>query len=243
MNEIVRIATRYGLALIEDNAHGFGGAYQAERLGSFGSMSTLSFHETKNVQCGEGGALVINDASFAARAEMVREKGTNRKQFQRGDVERYTWMDIGSSYLPSELLAAFLTAQLEQIDVIQAKRFEIWARYASDLAEWAGNQGFELADVAPNVEHPAHMFWMVAPDAAVRTRFIAHLDAAGISAVFHYVPLHSSPMGRALTPHVNLPHTQSVSERLVRLPLFAGLAEPDLCRVIDAVRRFESNGT
>jgi dTDP-4-amino-4,6-dideoxygalactose transaminase len=242
MDEIMRIATTHQLSVIEDNAHGFGGTYRSQPLGSIGSMSTLSFHETKNVQCGEGGAVVLNDASLATRAEVLREKGTNRAQFHRGDVEKYTWLDIGSSYLPSELLAAFLTAQLDEIDVIQSKRRTVWKHYASALADWADQQGFALPEVAPHVAHPAHIFWMLAPDHETRGRFIAFLDAAGITAVFHYVPLHSSPMGRRFAPEQRLPITQDVSERLVRLPLYAGLGESDLQRVLDAVLGFRTAG-
>jgi dTDP-4-amino-4,6-dideoxygalactose transaminase len=240
MGEIMSLATSRGIAVIEDNAHGLGGTYRSQRLGSFGALSTLSFHETKNVHCGEGGALVINDPTLLERAEIIREKGTNRSRFFRGQVDKYTWVDLGSSYLPSDLLAAFLTAQLEEFDNIQAQRMSIWQHYAAELASWAHDQSFELPDPPPHTEHPAHMFWMLAPDLETRQRFIKSLDAADVQAVFHYVPLHASPAGRRLSGEGSLTVTENVSDRLVRLPLFAGLGADELARVVDAVLAFRS---
>jgi dTDP-4-amino-4,6-dideoxygalactose transaminase len=237
MDEILAIAGRHGLAVVEDNAHGLGAQYHGRPLGSLGALSTLSFHETKNIQCGEGGALVINDDAYVEQAEVIREKGTNRSKFFRGEVDKYTWVGMGSSYLPSDLLAAFLTAQLENFDDIQRQRMDMWSAYASRLADWAWLNDFALPDPPAHVEHPAHLFWMVAPDLECRQRFIGHMRGRGIKVVFHYVPLHSSPMGLPSRTG-DLPVTDYVSDRLVRLPLFAGLRPDELDRVVDTSLEF-----
>jgi dTDP-4-amino-4,6-dideoxygalactose transaminase len=198
MDVILDVARRHGLEVVEDNAHGLFGTWRGRLLGSFGALSTLSFHETKNFTCGEGGALVINDPRFAERAEIVREKGTNRSKFFRGEVDRYTWVDLGSSFLPSDLLAAYLFAQLEKRDEVQARRLAQWDRYRDGLADWAAEHGVRLPVVPPHCVHPAHIFYLLLPDVEARQRFIDHLKARSILAVFHYVPLHLSEQGRRL---------------------------------------------
>jgi dTDP-4-amino-4,6-dideoxygalactose transaminase len=238
MDAITGIAARRGIPLIEDNAHGLFGRYRGRPLGSFGQLATQSFHETKNFTCGEGGALLINDTRYVEPAEIVREKGTNRARFFRGLVDKYTWVDTGSSYLPSEILAAFLLAQFEGAEHIQAERHRIWNRYAGELESWAAEKGVQLPAVPAHCEHPAHIFYLLLPDLDARTRFIAHMREAGIDAVFHYVPLHASEMGRRLSPGAHCPVTESVSDRLVRLPLFSTLSDADQTRVIQAIHRF-----
>ena len=236
MAAIMAVAEAHGLPVVEDNAHGLFGTYRGRRLGSFGVLSTLSFHDTKNLSCGEGGALVINDASYADRAEIIREKGTNRKRFYRGQVDKYTWCDIGSSYLPSDILAAYLLAQLEARDEIQFRRQALWARYQSGLSEWASHHGIGLPTVPADCAHPAHLFYLVMPSIEARTRLLAFLRARQVLAVFHYLPLHLSDMGRRFGGHEGqCPVTESIADRLVRLPLFYQLSDADQQRVIDAV--------
>lgn len=238
MTPILEIAQRHRLAVIEDTAHALGATYRGKRLGTLGTVGTLSFHETKNIHCGEGGALLLSDPAMVERAEIIREKGTNRSRFFRGQVDKYTWVDIGSSYLPSDLLAAFLTGQLEEFGDIQRQRMAIWNTYASELEAWAAHHGFRLPFVPDHIEHPAHLFALLAPDLATRQAFISHLADQQVKAVFHYVPLHNSPVGSRLAPGLELPVTDSVSERLVRLPLFAGLRADELDRILRAVTSF-----
>ena len=238
MDVISEIAQRHGLVVIEDNAHGLGGQFRGRQLGTIGSLATLSFHETKNVHCGEGGALLVNDSTFLERAEALREKGTNRSRYFRGQVDKYTWIDLGSSYLPSEILTAFLTAQLRSFDAIQQRRMHVWTRYRSELSEWAIQRGWPLPSPPPHVQHPAHLFWLQVGDLDERQRFLDHLKANGVHAVFHYVPLHSSPKGREYGD-VDLPITTSTGERLVRLPLYPDLCDGDVDRVVAAVRSFQ----
>ncbi len=238
MDEIMAIADRHGIPVIEDNAHGLGGTYRDRPLGSIGAMATLSFHETKNIQCGEGGALLLNDSAWYEDAEIIREKGTNRSRFFRGQVDKYTWVEVGSSYLPSELLAAYLHTQIGEFDLIQARRRAIWNRYRDELADWAEQRGFTFQTCPADREHPAHLFALIAPDLSTRERFIEHLDRHMVKAVFHYVPLHSSPAGRRYSA-VELPVTDSVSDRLVRLPLYPDLEGPMQDRVIQTVTDFE----
>ncbi|MFL6158267.1 MAG: dTDP-4-amino-4,6-dideoxygalactose transaminase [Marmoricola sp.] len=240
MDEILAIGAKHGIPVVEDNAHGLGGRYKGRLLGSLGAMATQSFHATKNISCGEGGALVINDAAYLDRAEIIREKGTNRSQFFRGAVDKYRWMDVGSSYLPSDILAALLCAQLETFDAIQARRQEIWATYATELADWAAANDVSLPTVPEHCEHPAHVFQVLLPTAEDRARFITHLADAGITAPFHYVPLHDAPVGLRLGRTAGCPVTEDVSARLSRLPLFAGLDNADLERVVTAVKAFSS---
>ncbi|GAA3151617.1 dTDP-4-amino-4,6-dideoxygalactose transaminase [Planomonospora alba] len=241
MDGIGAVARRHGLAVIEDNAHGLGGSYRGRPLGSFGAMAAQSFHATKNVQCGEGGALLLNDPGLVARAEVIREKGTNRSQFFRGQVDKYRWVDIGSSYLPSDLLAAQLTAQLESFDVIQARRHAVWNAYHAGLADWAAANEVAQPVVPDGCAHPAHLYYLLLPDLGNRQALIAHLAERGVQAAFHYQPLHAAPAGRRYgrVAAPGCPVTEQVADRLVRLPLFADLDEEGTARVIDAVRSYE----
>ena len=237
MDEILAAAN--GVPVVEDNAHGLFGSYRGRALGTFGAMSTLSFHETKNVFCGEGGALVLNDASLASRAEVLREKGTDRSRFFRGEVDKYTWQDLGSSYVPSDMLAAFLLAQLEQREHVQTARRAIWERYRDGLADWAARRGVAMPHVPAHCASSHHLFHLLLPSLEERQAFIAHLRERGVHAIFHYLPLHLSDMGRTFGGHPGqCPVTESVSDRIVRLPLFASLDEEDQVRIIDAVRAF-----
>jgi dTDP-4-amino-4,6-dideoxygalactose transaminase len=239
MDEIMEVAGRHGVPVIEDNAHGLFARYRGRYLGTFGPMATLSFHETKNFTCGEGGALLINDASLVARAEIIREKGTDRSRFFRGEVDKYTWMDIGSSYLPADLLAALLLAQLESRSRIDAARRRVWTYYDTNLRDWAAGQGVRLPIVPAHVEQPYHMFYMLMPDPATRDRLIAHLRDRRIHATFHYQPLHLSRMGRRFGGRAGTsPVTERVAGTLVRLPFYNRLGEDDLARIVDAVKEF-----
>jgi dTDP-4-amino-4,6-dideoxygalactose transaminase len=236
LDRLVAISEQRGIALVEDNAHGLFGAYRDQPLGTFGRFAALSFHETKNVTSGEGGALVLNREEDVARAEMIRDKGTNRGAFFRGEVDAYEWSDLGSSYLPSELQAAFLRGQLERRDEIQSSRLRIWERYSDELSEWAERSGVGLPVAPGDRRHPAHLFHLRMPGRADRDRLIDHLSSREILAVFHYSPLHTSPMGRRLDPQCGpLPVTEAVAEGLVRLPLYAGLTDDEQSRVIEAV--------
>jgi dTDP-4-amino-4,6-dideoxygalactose transaminase len=239
MDEILRIAAARDIPVVEDNAHGLFGTYRGRPLGTMGRLATLSFHETKNLTCGEGGALLINDPELLPRAEILREKGTNRSRFFRGQVDKYTWVDVGSSYLPSDLLAAFLYGQLEVWEKIQKRRQAIWQRYAVALADWAASRGARLPHVPGHCVQPGHLFYLLMPDLESRQRLIRHLDARGIHAVFHYLPLHLSEMGRRFGGRPgDCPVTEDVSDRLLRLPLYYGLSDDDQTRVLDAVRAF-----
>jgi dTDP-4-amino-4,6-dideoxygalactose transaminase len=240
MDALGEIARRRGVALIEDNAHGLFGSYKGKPLGSFGALATQSFHETKNLTCGEGGALVVNDPALVERAEILREKGTNRSRFFRGQIDKYTWVDLGSSYLPSEILAAFLAAQIEGRARIQEQRARIWRRYAAGLADWAREHGVRLPFVPEHCGQPFHMFYLLLPDLAARTRLIEHLKARGILAVFHYLPLHDSDMGRSFGgKRGDCPVTEDASDRLLRLPMFQALTDAEQDEVIETVRAFD----
>ena len=239
MDAILEIAERRGLALIEDNAHGLFGKYKRQYLGTFGRLATQSFHETKNVSCGEGGALFINDSSYIDRAEIIREKGTDRSRFFRGQVDKYTWVDLGSSYLPSDILAAFLFGQLEAKDVIQANRRRIWDHYWQCLRDWAEKEGVRLPVVPSHCEQPHHMFYLLMPSLERRQALIAHLASHGILSVFHYLPLHLSTMGRRFGGRPgDCPVTEDVSNRLLRLPFYNDLSEADQAEVVARVREF-----
>lgn len=239
MDAIVRFARDRGIAVVEDNAHGLFGRYRGRQLGTFGALATQSFHETKNVSCGEGGALLLNDAALIERAEIIREKGTDRSRFFRGQVDKYTWVDLGSSYLPSELLAAVLLAQLEMREQIQQTRRRIWTRYFEELKDWAVEAKVRLPHVPSHCEQAWHMFYLLLPSIRSRQELIQHFAAQGISAVFHYVPLHLSKMGRdvGIAPG-GCPVAERVSERLLRLPFFFDLTETEQSRVICALRTF-----
>ncbi|MBS1718386.1 MAG: dTDP-4-amino-4,6-dideoxygalactose transaminase [Armatimonadetes bacterium] len=239
MDEITAIADRNGIKVIEDNAHGLFGSYKGRPLGSFGAIATQSFHETKNIQCGEGGALVLNDESYFDRAEIIREKGTNRSQFFRGQVDKYRWVDEGSSYLPSDILAAFLFAQLQEWEKIQARREHIWSTYWNELEDWANENSFKRPYSPEHCAQPYHMFYMLAPNLETRTRFIQHMRDRDILTVFHYVPLHNSPMGEKVGRGM-CPVTENISDRLVRLPLYNDLSQSDLLRVVEAIRSFKA---
>ena len=239
MNSICTIAQRHGVRLIEDNAHGLFARYKGKYTGTFGTLATQSFHETKNITCGEGGALLVNDRSLIERALVLREKGTNRSQFFRGQVDKYTWVDIGSSYLPSDLLAAFLFAQLEGRDEIQRKRKRIWETYRRQFADWATQRGVGLPVVPVDCEQAYHMFYLILPSFEYRQALIRHLKAQGILSVFHYVPLHLSDMGRkCAAQEAHCPVTEELSLRLLRLPFYNDLTEAEQARVVDAVTSF-----
>ena len=239
MDTVMPIARRHAVAVVEDNAHGLYGKYCGRYLGTFGELATLSFHETKNFSCGEGGALLINDAQLNERAEILREKGTDRSRFFRGKVDKYTWVDIGSSYLPSDLLAAFLRAQLEHRDEIQSRRRQIWEAYSRELASWAEANGIRLPIVPSECEQTYHMFYVIMPTFDTRQALISHLASCGILAVFHYLPLHLSPMGlRFGGRQGDCPVTEDLSDRLLRFPFFTGMSSSEQSQVIDAVRAF-----
>ncbi len=240
MDAIMEIAARHGLAVVEDNAHGLFGTYRGKALGTFGVLATQSFHETKNFTCGEGGALLINDPALIERAEIVREKGTNRSRFFRGMVDKYTWVDLGSSYLLSDVLAAYLYAQLEAREAIQGRRAHIWYTYNEQLAGWAQQHGVRLPVVPPGCAQPYHMFYILLPSLKVRSALIAHLKDHGILAVFHYLPLHLSAMGQQFGGKAgDCPVTEDVSDRLLRLPFYYDLSEEEQARVIAALGAFE----
>jgi dTDP-4-amino-4,6-dideoxygalactose transaminase len=240
MDAILAIARAHGVAVVEDNAHGLFATYKGKPLGSFGAMATQSFHETKNFSCGEGGALLLNEAAFVERAEILREKGTNRSKFFRGQVDKYTWVDLGSSWVLSDVLGATLLAQLEAREAIQARRRRIWERYAEGLADWARAHDVMLPFVPAHCEQSFHMFYLVLPTLERRTVLIDLMAKKGVKAVFHYQPLHRSPMGHRLrTSSVSCPVTERIADCLVRLPFYADLSEADQDRVIDAVRSFD----
>jgi dTDP-4-amino-4,6-dideoxygalactose transaminase len=236
MDEVLAIAARHGIAIVEDTAHGLLGRYRGRWLGTMGALGTLSFHETKNFTCGEGGALLINDPGLVERAEIIREKGTNRSRFFRGQVDKYSWVDVGSSYLSSDLLAAFLYAQLEAREAIQARRRAIWETYAGALAEWAARRGVTLPTVPAECDPAYHLFYLLLPAWPDRRSLIDHLRRDGISSVFHYLPLHLSDMGQRLGGKPgDCPVTEDLSDRLLRLPLYTGLSDDDVARVVESV--------
>jgi len=241
MEAIMAIADQHHIPVVEDNAHALYAKYRGRYLGTFGKLATQSFHETKNFTCGEGGALLINDPQLAERAEIIREKGTNRSRFFRGQVDKYTWVDIGSSYLPSDMLAAFLYAQLESHDEIQAVRQRIWERYHTRLADWATAHQVRQPIVPDDCEQSYHMYYLLLPSMAVRQALIAHLKEQGILSVFHYLPLHLSDMGREFGGKAgDCPITEDVTDRLLRLPFYNSLTTAEQERVIAALHQFES---
>jgi len=240
MDAITQTAHSHSVPIVEDNAHGLFAKYRGRGLGTFGVMATQSFHETKNISCGEGGALLINDKRYTERAEIIREKGTNRSRFFRGQVDKYTWVDVGSSYLPSELLAAVLWAQLELAEKIQARRGQIWQRYNSELAGWAEENAVRLPFIPTHCEQPYHMFYMLMPNLEWRTRFITYMKEKNILCVFHYLPLHLSDMGMKFGGKAgDCPVTEDISDRLVRLPLFYNMTDEEQDRVIRSILSFK----
>ena len=239
MDSILEIAARHGVPVVEDNAHGLFGRYRGRNLGTLRTLATLSFHETKNISCGEGGALLLNDDAYVERAEILREKGTDRSRFFRGLVDKYTWVDVGSSFLPSDVLAAFLYAQLEAREAIQASRKRVWSFYDERLRDWAAANGVRRPLVPEGCEQPYHMYYLILPAPEARDALIAHLKSRGAMAVFHYLPLHLSAMGlRGGGRAGQCPVTERLSARLLRLPFYNGLEEADQARVVEAVLEF-----
>jgi dTDP-4-amino-4,6-dideoxygalactose transaminase len=240
MDAIMEVAQRRHLGVVEDNAHGLFARYRGRYLGTFGALAAQSFHETKNFSSGEGGALIINDPALEERAEILREKGTNRSRFFRGQIDKYTWVDIGSSFLPSDILAAFLYGQLEQRAEIQEHRRHAWNVYESGLSDWAASRDVRMPIVPPHCEQSYHMFYLLMPNLDLRQRLISHLRERGIYAVFHYLPLHLSDMGQRFGGKPGkFPVTERVSDQLIRLPFHNLLTGSEQEQVIEAIREFE----
>ena len=239
MDRLTKLAKDHNLILIEDNAHGLFAKYRGKYLGTFGALATQSFHETKNITCGEGGALVINDASLAERAEILREKGTDRTKFLRGQVDKYTWVDVGSSWVISDLLAAILFGQLSRADEIYEQRMKIWNRYHNELQSWAAKHDVTLPTVPEGCEHTGHVYHLRFQQGVQRDKFIENLKQLGIYAVFHYQPLHLSTVGRTLGGRDGqFPVTESAGDCLVRLPLFNSLTSDEQTYIIDSIKVF-----
>jgi dTDP-4-amino-4,6-dideoxygalactose transaminase len=239
MNGIQALARKYNLRVIEDAAQGVNSWYEGRALGSLGDLGTYSFHETKNYICGEGGALCVNDPALVERAEILRDKGTNRRQFFRGQVDKYTWVDVGSSYVPSEICCAFLYAQLELMDAITVRRRAIVESYREQLQPLENEGLLRLPRVPAGCQTNFHIFYILLPDHATRDGLMEHLKQAGILAVFHYVPLHSAPMGLKLGyQEVQLPVTEDLSARLLRLPLYHEITEAEQAEVIREVTAY-----
>lgn len=235
MDNIMALAAPHDIVVIEDNAHGFMGAYHDRALGSIGHFATLSFHATKNLTCGEGGALLINDERFVERAEIVREKGTNRSQFRRGAVDKYTWVDVGSSYVLSDILAACLLAQLEQARAIQADRERSWQQYSDTLGAWAADRGIGLPRIPAHCRQTWHMYYLLLSSNIEREQVRSHLEQAGVQSATHYEPLHSSPAGRRFAADVALPCTDHAAGTILRLPLYGGMKPADIDQVTGAL--------
>jgi dTDP-4-amino-4,6-dideoxygalactose transaminase len=236
MDRIMAIADRHGLAVVEDAAQGVGATYRGRALGSIGALGAHSFHETKNIIAGEGGALLVNDPDLAVRAEIIREKGTDRSRFFRGEVDKYTWQDVGSSYLPSDIIAAFLCAQLEEADAINAARMQVWNTYHTALSEAEAQGRLRRPIVPEQCEHNAHIYYILLPSAGRRQSVLDAFARADIQALFHYVPLHSSPAGQRFgRTHGTLTVTDDIWQRLVRLPLSAGLSDTDQRLIVDTL--------
>jgi dTDP-4-amino-4,6-dideoxygalactose transaminase len=238
MDQILAIAARHNIPVVEDAAHALFGKYRGRTLGTMGVMGALSFHETKNFSCGEGGAILLNDPQYIQRAEIIREKGTNRSQFFRGEVDKYTWCDHGSSYLPSDLLAAILLGQLEAREKIQARRKTIWERYHAELSGWAQANGVVQPSVPDHCDHTYHLYYLLMPSLEARTEFIARLKAENIMTVFHYQPLHLAPMGQRFGGFQGqCPVTEDIADRLVRLPVFYNMTPQENDRVIEQIHK------
>jgi dTDP-4-amino-4,6-dideoxygalactose transaminase len=236
MDALLQLASDRGVKVVEDAAQGLGATFQGRALGALGDAGCLSFHETKNITCGEGGALVVKDEALAARAEVAREKGTNRSAFLRGEVDKYTWVAEGSSYVLSDVLAAILDAQLDRFAEIQSRRARVSARYREELSAWASLHGVRLQAEPPGRTPNHHLFYLLFPDETARNHGMDRLRAQGVMATFHYVPLHSSPFGRTLGPAGELPVTERVARTLLRLPLHPLLGDDEVSRVISAVK-------
>lgn len=239
MDAIMKFANQHQIPVVEDNAHGLFAKYHGRFLGTFGCMATQSFHETKNFSCGEGGALVLNDSRYFEEAEIIREKGTNRSRFFRGLVDKYTWVNVGSSYLPSEILAAVLYSHFEEKEFIQGKRRKIWEIYSKELEPWAAKYNVRLETIPDYCEQAYHMFYMLLPDLDTRQKLIAHLKNLGIMAVFHYLPLHLSDMGKKFGgKEGDCPITEKASDQLLRLPFYNELTEQEQEYVIEGIKKF-----
>jgi dTDP-4-amino-4,6-dideoxygalactose transaminase len=239
MDVIGALARKHSLQVVEDAAQAVDATYRGGYLGTFGALGAYSFHASKNFGCGEGGALLINDASLAERAEIIREKGTNRSRFFRGQVDKYTWVDVGSSYVPADVLAALLLTQLRHMDDITARRKRVYDTYYDALQPLAARGLVTLPTIPAHCRSNYHMFYVIVADLATRTALIEHLKTAGILAVFHYVPLHTSPVGLSLGYEQGmLPVTEALSDRLLRLPMYAGLQDSEVAAVVDSIRSF-----
>ena len=239
MDGLISIAERNNLAIVEDNAHGLFGKYRGGFLGTLGGLATQSFHETKNFSCGEGGALLLNDTTLVERAEILREKGTDRSRFFRGQTDKYTWVDVGSSFLPSDLLAAVLYAQLEARETIQTRRAGIWNGYQSELKAWASENAIRQPIVPAHCAQTYHLYSLLLPSLEERQRFIQHMKEREVQCVFHYLPLHSSPKGLEFGGQLgDCPVTEAVSDRLVRLPLYNSMSEAERKLVVEAALAF-----
>lgn len=237
MEKILEISSRYGVVVVEDNAHGLFGAYRGRPLGSFGAFATLSFHQTKNISCGEGGALVINDARYLERAEIIREKGTNRSQFFKGQVDKYTWVDVGSSYLMSDILASILSNLVDDADAIQARRRNLWERYDTAIKSWSVRNSVRTPVVPFDCAQSWHLYYLIFPSGSERDRCLVYLNSMGVGAAFHYLPLHSSPAGiRFSREGSHCPVTEDVSSRLLRLPLFGDMTISEQDYVIETLQ-------
>ncbi|MEG0028004.1 MAG: dTDP-4-amino-4,6-dideoxygalactose transaminase [Aurantimicrobium sp.] len=238
MDAIMAVSRKHNIPVIEDNAHGLAVNSKYGRLGSIGTVAIQSFHDTKNIHCGEGGAVLINEPALVEAAEIMREKGTNRSKFLRGQVDKYTWVEWGSSFLPSELNAAVLDAQLDEFYSIQKKRFAIWNRYTSELASWAEENSVKLMSPSDGV-HAAHVFFVLMANQEKRDALLTHLRESGVFGTFHYVPLHSSPAGKKYgRVHGSMDKTEAFANRLARLPLWPGMSEEQISRVISEVKSF-----
>ncbi len=243
IDAILEIAAKHNLKVIEDNAHGFGGTYKGSALGSLGDMATLSFHGTKNIQCGEGGAFLTRHQELANRAHILREKGTNRRAFLDGVVDKYTWVDHGSSFLAPDYVAAFLLAQLDEFDSIQVKRKHIWDTYASELKNWAKHVGAQLPTVPDYAFHTSHLFWITLPNPVDRTSLMNYLKINGITSTFHYQSLAISPAGKRFGRTDGTPVSDLVAQTLIRLPLFADMTANQLQKVVETVKSWDATGT
>lgn len=235
--EFKKLCDTYDIALIEDNAHGLGGKYNGQLLGTFGKFATLSFHETKNIICGEGGATIFNDKEYFERAKILREKGTNRDKFQNGLVDKYTWVDDGSSWIMSDILASVLYGQLEMFDQIQTRRAQIWNSYKDELTSWALSGNVQIPEYPDHVEHTSHLFFLRFHSKEARNNFISHMREKGIQTPFHYQALHESPFAQKFGPS-KCPNSNVASDTLVRLPIYFSLADEELRYVIDKIKEY-----